>query len=194
MKIDIGCGSKKRSPDYIGLDFARAPGVNHIINLESDPFPLADRSVDLAYSSHCFEHIHLPNNLWREISRTIKIGGQIEIWTPYPHSDDQWVLGHVAGWGWSRWDHVASQERAFYSPHFLNGGFWKWKEARYVVPLDVKERLERNGFALEIGVHHFINVVKEWGCFFEYTMDDPGLHRPKETYCHGRDGEPVPLG
>jgi len=59
--------------------------------------------------------------------------------------------------------------------------------------MNVYERMKRNGYPLEIAVHHFNNVVREWGCFFEYTMDDPGDHEPLETYCHERYGVTQPL-
>lgn len=178
MKIDIGCGSKKRE-GFIGLDVADWPNVDHVVNFEDGKFPFPDNSVDHVYSSHCFEHIVSPNNLWREISRVIKPGGIIEIWTPYPHHDDQWLLGHVAGWSRSRWRHVSSTKRAFYSPNFLQGGFWRWDKAYYCVGQPVRDRMAKAGIPLEVAVHHMVNVVEEWGCVFEYVIDDPGLHEPE---------------
>jgi len=194
MKIDIGCGAKKNGADYVGLDFAAAPGVDHIVNLLTDRFPFADRSVDEVFSSHCLEHLNSPNNVWREISRVIKPGGRIEIWTPWPWHDDQHLIGHVATWGPARWRHLSGgPERHFYSEHFLGRGYWRWIEARYVIDLTVKERFERAGLTIEMAVKHHINTVTEWGCFFEYCLQDPGEHVPVETYAHGRGGDVWPL-
>ena len=89
------------------------------MDLENDAFPFADKSVDCIYSSHCFEHLTTLKNVWREVSRVIKTNGTIEIWTPYPHSDDQWLKGHVSGWSFSRWDHLSSSERSFIQRNFL---------------------------------------------------------------------------
>jgi len=83
------------------VDKTAQPGVSHVLDFEKEWLPFADRSVDHVFSSHCFEHIVLPNNIWSDLSGVAKVGATIEIWTPYPHSDDQLLLGHVTNWSWS---------------------------------------------------------------------------------------------
>lgn len=182
--LDIGCGSKKK-PGSIGLDYSYSKGVDHVLNLENDTFPFADESVDCIYSSHCFEHLTKMDNVWSEISRVIKTNGTIEIWTPYPHGDDQWLIGHVAGWSLSRWDHLSSSERSFYSKNFLNGGYWKWNEARFVIKSEVIKQLDEMNIPHDFAVRHMNNICAEWGCFFSYVKEDPGIHGPKRNISLG---------
>ena len=182
--LDIGCGSKKK-PGSIGLDYSYSPGVDHVLDLENDAFPFADKSVDCIYSSHCFEHLTTLKNVWREVSRVIKTNGTIEIWTPYPHSDDQWLKGHVSGWSFSRWDHLSSSERSFYSKKFLNGGYWKWNEAQFVVKPEVIKQLDEMNITHDFALRHMNNIIAEWGCFFTYVKEDPGIHAPKRNISLG---------
>lgn len=140
----------------------------------------------MVFSSHCLEHLSNPRNIWSEVSRVIKPGGRIEIWTPYPHHDDQWLNGHISGWSQSRWKHLSSQERAFYSERFLNGGFWKWNEAQFVISPDTMAELVKLRIPVDFAVRHMVNIVDEWGCFFTYEAKDPGEHIPKHTFSSSR--------
>ena len=56
MKIDIGCGGKKKE-GFIGLDQYLMPGVDHVLDIGAQPWPFADESVDEAYSSNFLEHL-----------------------------------------------------------------------------------------------------------------------------------------
>jgi predicted SAM-dependent methyltransferase len=79
-KIDLGCGSRKhRGPDgqqndWIGLDRIAFEGVDHVLDLGREPWPLADGSVAEAYSSHFLEHlerrqrVHFCNELYRVLA------------------------------------------------------------------------------------------------------------------------------
>jgi SAM-dependent methyltransferase len=187
ITLDVGCGSSKKEGS-IGIDHFALPGVDHILNIEADRFPLEDNSVDAVYSAHCLEHLSSPGNAWREISRVVKPGGTIEIWTPYPHHDDQWLNGHVSGWSESRWKHLCSQERAFYSDRFLGGGYWRWDEARFVISSTTAAELKSANISIEFAVRHMINIVEEWGCFFTYVTSDPGEHSPRRSYTNDRQG------
>ena len=146
------------------------------------------------YSSHCFEHLAKPNNIWREISRVVKDGGDIEIWTPFAHSDEAFLPGHIFNWSPMNWTHVTTgPERFFYSEHFLQKGFWRWKEVRYVIPHELKQRLDKMKIPIDFAIEHMVNIVVEWGCFFEYTTKDPGEHKPAAFYGHDRYGAMSPL-
>lgn len=46
LRIDLGCGAAKKS-GTIGLDFSPLPGVDHVLDLTSQPLPFADQTVAL---------------------------------------------------------------------------------------------------------------------------------------------------
>lgn len=60
--------------EYIGLDFAEAPGVDIVLE---DPYalPLADASADIVVSSSCFEHSELFWLTYLEVMRILKPDG-----------------------------------------------------------------------------------------------------------------------
>ena len=87
LKIDLGCGASKK-PGYIGVDSVAADGVDHVINIQHDPLPFKDKSVDEIYSSHCFEHIDNFILTFREISRISREGALLEFWTPHAWSNE----------------------------------------------------------------------------------------------------------
>ena len=43
-----------------------------------------DNSVDFVFSSHCFEHLDVPNDCIKEISRVLKNDGILLIYLPHP--------------------------------------------------------------------------------------------------------------
>ena len=184
--LDIGCGSKKK-PGSIGIDYSYSTGVDHVLNIENDALPFADESVDYIYSSHCFEHLKDEGvgNVWKEISRVAKNNATIEIWTPYPHTDQQWLIGHVAGWGPLRWDHLSSSHRDIYSNSFLDGGYWRWNEAQFVIKPETIKELDEMNIPHEFAIRHMNNICTEWGCFFSYVKEDPGIHAPKRSISLG---------
>jgi hypothetical protein len=89
VKIDIGCGGKKKSPDHIGLDQYQMEGVDHVLNLGHDFWPLENDSVDEAFCSHFLEHltnldgryerVHFFNQLYR----VLKKGAKCELIFPH---------------------------------------------------------------------------------------------------------------
>ena len=74
IKLDIGCGPNKRK-DWIGIDQFSFPGVDHVHDVRSGPWPFEDNSVDESQASHFIEHltnfdekwerVHFFNELWR---------------------------------------------------------------------------------------------------------------------------------
>lgn len=61
LKLDLACG-RSCQPGYEGVDIAPLPGVKHVHNLLSFPYPFADGSVSEVFSSHFVEH--LPMLFW----------------------------------------------------------------------------------------------------------------------------------
>lgn len=89
MKIDIGCGSKKLGPDWIGVDQYAMNGVDVVANFAEDPLPFADDSIDEVYCSHVLEHLTNLNDRWErthlfnEVYRVLKKGGHAKFIFPH---------------------------------------------------------------------------------------------------------------
>jgi SAM-dependent methyltransferase len=70
MIIDLGCGSRKKHPDFFGIDCQQLDGVDlvHDCNL---PIPLPDSCADAIYAYDFLEHvqndkrIHIMSEIWR---------------------------------------------------------------------------------------------------------------------------------
>lgn len=113
LVLDVGCGDfrkafrylygTKRSLRFVGLERfpdATIYGENDIpadieatgafrrlaCDIEHEPFPLEDDSVDGIFCSHVIEHIENKPRLAREIARVLRCGGYAYIETPSPRS------------------------------------------------------------------------------------------------------------
>lgn len=86
--LELGCGNRKRNPDWIGidaLDFECVDIVGGVFDV-LEKFPV--RSVDRVHSYHFFEHVADLEMLIRELARIIKKDGQMEVVVPHfsnPH-------------------------------------------------------------------------------------------------------------
>lgn len=84
IKLDLGCGTRKRGDGYLGVDCRDFPGVDLVADL-TKPWPWSDASVEAAHCSHFVEHlvpaerIHFVNELWRVLIP----GGQCVMITPH---------------------------------------------------------------------------------------------------------------
>jgi SAM-dependent methyltransferase len=88
VKLDLGCGARRKE-GYVGLDIARAAGVDVVCDLARDGLPVADGCVAEVFCSHLFEHIPhgdgpvdlfvaLMNECWRVLAP----GGRLEAYVP----------------------------------------------------------------------------------------------------------------
>ncbi len=82
LKIDLGCGTAKKT-NFIGVDVNHYPGVDYVADLEEGLGFISDNSVDEYFSSHFLEHVQNLEGLLKEIHRTIKPNGKIEIIVPH---------------------------------------------------------------------------------------------------------------
>lgn len=57
IRLDVGCGGNKQSPDWVGIDARALPGVDIVHDLMQFPWPLPDECVSVAIASHLIEHI-----------------------------------------------------------------------------------------------------------------------------------------
>ena len=75
VKIDLGCGNRKRNnfPDFIGVDAYPYSGVDIVRDVEKQGLPFGDCTVDFIYASHFMEHINnlifVMEEIWRVLKR-----------------------------------------------------------------------------------------------------------------------------
>jgi len=95
IRLDIGCGSNKQAPDWVGMDYRKVPGVDIVQDLEEFPWKeLPDESVLVAIAAHVVEHINPAKGTFirfmDEVWRILKPDGEFAIVTPYAGSPGYW--------------------------------------------------------------------------------------------------------
>jgi hypothetical protein len=92
LKLDIGCGTNKKGPDWTGIDAINFPGVDVVLNLTEStgsgsfkPWPWADNSVDEVNCSHFLEHLERDQRIFfvNELYRVMKNGAKAAVITPH---------------------------------------------------------------------------------------------------------------
>jgi predicted SAM-dependent methyltransferase len=48
LKLDLGCGSVKK-PGTLGVDIDQFPGVDYVVDLQTNPLPFPNRSVEYVH-------------------------------------------------------------------------------------------------------------------------------------------------
>lgn len=101
--LDLGCGSDKGFPHFIGVDnnvdatlFQRPAMAADLIVPTCEKLDLfADGSMDFVYSSHLLEHIADYKSALREWLRVIKVGGYLVLYLPdedeYPKAGEMYA-------------------------------------------------------------------------------------------------------
>ena len=97
IRIDLGCGGKKRGEDWIGCDQYKMPGVDRIFDIGSAKWPFKDGSVEEAHSSHFIEHLTNLGGKWErvhffnELYRVLRNGAKTTL--VFPHWCSQRYYG-----------------------------------------------------------------------------------------------------
>ena len=88
MKVDFGCGSKKRE-GFVGVDRIAFTGVDHVCAIGQEVLPFDDGSVEEAYASHFVEHLTAPERTQfvNELHRVLAPGGKATIIVPHWNSN-----------------------------------------------------------------------------------------------------------
>lgn len=91
IRLDIGCGENPQ-PGFVTLDRRALPHVDIVHDLEDFPYPLDDETCLVIVASHIVEHIKpwLTIQMFDELWRLLKPGGQLAISTPYAGSPGFW--------------------------------------------------------------------------------------------------------
>ena len=80
--LDVGCGIRK-FPGAIGIDYNSASAADVICDLDSFPYPFADRVFDGLRAIHVIEHVTDVVRTMEEFHRLVRPGGVIRIETPH---------------------------------------------------------------------------------------------------------------
>jgi SAM-dependent methyltransferase len=83
LKLDLGCGSTKRGPDYVGVDLLPAAGVDVVGDALEVLQSLPDDRVTEIYTSHFLEHVDDLAGLMLEIERVLAPGGLLLVRVPH---------------------------------------------------------------------------------------------------------------
>jgi SAM-dependent methyltransferase len=83
--LDLGCGARKQSEYWVGMDKRPLPNVDIVHDLEVLPYPFDDNSVLTCVASHVLEHLKpwLTIDIFNEVWRIMKVDGQFVIGVPY---------------------------------------------------------------------------------------------------------------
>src|SRR3972149_4347712 len=87
MKLDIGCGNRKKE-GYIGIDKVKFDCVDIVKDIQKG-LPFLDNVIDEIYCSHCLEHIEDLIFVMNEFYRVLKKEGVLIIEVPVVY----WVEG-----------------------------------------------------------------------------------------------------
>lgn len=77
MKLDIGCGSRKISSEYVGLDISKSPNVN--IMASANALPFRNESFVEIYTRRCVQHIEDDEKVLSEVSRVLQKNGKAKL-------------------------------------------------------------------------------------------------------------------
>jgi SAM-dependent methyltransferase len=82
MKLNLGCG-RDIQEGATNIDIIRRPGVDLVLDIDHEPFPFPDNSVEFIFAQEFFEHLSHRDHVWNEINRVLIPGGRIEIRSHY---------------------------------------------------------------------------------------------------------------
>jgi Methyltransferase domain len=179
-RIELGCGTNKR-PGFFGIDFQPSAATDLVLDIERDPLPFPDSSVEHVYSSHTFEHLEKPGSplhTLHEIMRVAKDGATVEIWTPYGKSNDAFLLGHRNFYTETHWKHICFEYDDFYFGD--KPGRLLWTETHYVLWPGIVEQLEQLKIPFEFALDHLFNVALEFGVILK--VDKKARHAQKPQF------------
>jgi SAM-dependent methyltransferase len=186
LRIDIGCGSVKKE-GTIGIDIHEQPGVDHVVDIENQPLPFADRSVEYVHSSHFLEHATNPGRVFAEISRVCADNARLELWTPYAWSNTAFVLDHKTFFTEEIYLHMCVFFVDFWRK--ILDARWILNEFHYVVDPMVLCYLKKNQISLDFALRHLHNVAWEFCAHITVSRADRTIGNTsiKRTFSVSRD-------
>jgi SAM-dependent methyltransferase len=191
LKLDLGCGSLKKT-GTVGVDIDQFPGVDYVVDLQINPLPFPDHSVEYIHSSHFFEHLDDPGKVLVEVGRVCKDGAKLEFWTPYAWSNPAFVFGHKFFFTEEIYMHLCIKFPDEWQK-VLNSR-WVLKEIVYIVsPITLLE-LQRANVSIDFALKHYVNIVEEFGVFIDvFHESTEEISQPIRSIALARDSEHYPI-
>ena len=187
LRLDLGCGSLKKE-GTIGVDVQPLPGVDYVVNLDSEPLPFADRSVVYVHSSHFLEHTANPGRIFAEISRVCANNAQIELWTPYAWSNMAFIFEHRNYFTEEIYTHICVKFIDFWEK--ILGARWILNGFHYVIEPETLEYLKHNRISVDFALKHLHNIAWEFGTYITVSRDEHPAEPPpvRRSFSTGRGG------
>jgi len=87
MKLNIGSGGTKIE-GFVTCDYDSLANPDYLFNLETDPFPFENNSVEVVVAHHVFEHLGEGYfHCLKELHRVCKHGATIDVRVPHHRHD-----------------------------------------------------------------------------------------------------------
>ena len=81
-KLTLGSGTL--TPEgFVNVDIRPGPNVDVVLDVDHQPLPCGDESMNAVLASHVFEHLAHLERVLGEIDRVLKVGGILEVYVPY---------------------------------------------------------------------------------------------------------------
>lgn len=192
LKLDLGCGPVKKA-GTLGVDIDQFPGVDYVVDLQIDPLPFPDRSVEYIHSSHFFEHLEDPGKVLVEVGRVCEDGAKLEFWTPYAWSNPAFIFGHKFFFTEEVYMHLCVKFPEIWKK--ILGSQWVLKEIVYIVSPSTLIELKKANVSIDFALKHYINIVEEFGVFIEVFNDiTEEIPQPIRSIALTRDSERYSIG
>jgi SAM-dependent methyltransferase len=185
LRIDLGCGSAKKE-GTLGIDILPGDGVDHIVDIETQPLPFDDGSIVYVHSSHFLEHIRDPTRIFSEIGRVCADNARLELWTPYAWSNPALIIDHKLFVTEDLYLHMCVWFINFWRE--ILGSRWLLNEFRYVVDPRTLAYLKEKDISLDFAVRHLQNIVTEFCAHITVSRGEPNAQSPpiRRTFSTGR--------
>jgi SAM-dependent methyltransferase len=160
LRIDLGCGSVKK-PGTLGVDMLSLPEVDYVVNLDNEPLPFPDNSVEYVHSSHFLEHVLDPGAVFTEISRVCRDGAVLDLWTPFAWSSDAFIFTHKTFFNEEHYLHMCWLYPDFYKD--ILHARWVLEEIQYVIRPEVLQELRGRQLDINFALKYCHNIAREFG-------------------------------
>lgn len=166
IKLDIGCGPHKKD-GYLGIDILPQPGVDIVVDLNKEPLPFPDNSIEEIYTSHFMEHANDVIKVIKEFDRVLKHNGILKIIVPHYTNPYAYHFTHKTFWS----SYSFEQQ---YLDYYINTNLVLISKKIKIInikPLDKFFELLVNR-SLSLYERFFSSFVKAWEIEFVLKKDD----------------------